>query len=109
MLQPQEQVACFCHAGLDCCAFTGEPGNEAGYVVRMTDEVLSPPYKIAPGTRVRLESAYLGTERRTGVMGLIHTWVSGLSTPCYREYGYYHYHHYFRPPVSHSKTQVGSW
>ena len=86
----------------------GEPGNEAGYVVKMTDEVLSPPYKIAPGTRVRLESAYLGTERRTGVMGLIHTWVAGLSTPCYREYGYYHYHHYFRPSVLHGKP-LGSW
>ena len=48
---------------------TGEAGNEKGYVVKMTDDTLSPPYKMMPGTRVRLESAYDGTERRTGVMG----------------------------------------
>ena len=47
----------------------GEAGNEKGYVVKMTDDTLSTPYKIMPGTRVRLESAYDGTERRTGVMG----------------------------------------
>lgn len=49
----------------------GEAGNEKGYVVKMTDDTLSPPYKIMPGTRVRLESAYDGTERRTGVMGCV--------------------------------------
>ena len=47
----------------------GEAGNEKGYVVKMTDDTLSPPYKVMPGMRVRLESAYDGTERRTGVMG----------------------------------------
>ena len=26
-----------------------------------------------------------GTQRRTGVMGLVNAWVTGLSTPCYRE------------------------
>ena len=45
-----------------------EPGNEAGYVVKMTDDTLERPYKIAPGTRVRLESAYEGDVRRLGVM-----------------------------------------
>ena len=47
----------------------GEAGNEKGYVVKMTDDTLATPYKIMPGTRVRLESAYDGTSRRTGVMG----------------------------------------
>ena len=37
-------------------------------MVKMTDDDVSPPYKIAPGTRVRLESAYDGTTRRLGVM-----------------------------------------
>ena len=40
-----------------------EPGNEDGYVVKMTDDDLSPPYEIAPGTRVRLESLYEGDNR----------------------------------------------
>ncbi len=62
----------------------GMPGNEKGYVVKMTDEVLSPPYVIKPGTKVRIESAYDGTQRRTGVMGLVNAWVAGLSTPCFR-------------------------
>jgi len=44
----------------------GEPGNEAGYVVKMTDDTLEKPYKIAPGTRVRVESAYDGNTRRLG-------------------------------------------
>ena len=47
----------------------GEAGNEKGYVVKMTDDNLATPYRIMPGTRVRLESAYDGTSRRTGVMG----------------------------------------
>ena len=37
-------------------------------MVKMTDDNVSPPYKIAPGTRVRLESAYDGNTRRLGVM-----------------------------------------
>ena len=49
----------------------GKVGNEKGYVVKMTDDVLSPPYKIAPGTKLRIESAYDGTQQRTGVMGLV--------------------------------------
>ena len=49
-------------------ACADQPGNEAGYVVKMTDDNVSPPYKIAPGTRVRLESAYDGNTRRLGVM-----------------------------------------
>lgn len=49
----------------------GEAGNEKGYVVKMTDDTLATPYKIMPGTRVRLESAYDGTSRRTGVMGCV--------------------------------------
>ena len=53
----------------DGAARAGEAGNEKGYVVRMTDDNLATPYKIMPGTRVRLESAYDGTSRRTGVMG----------------------------------------
>ena len=40
-------------------------------MVKMTDDNVSPPYKIAPGTRVRLESAYDGNTRRLGVM--VHT------------------------------------
>ena len=53
------------------CCDAGEAGNEKGYVVKMTDDTLATPYKIMPGTRVRLESAYDGTERRTGVMGCV--------------------------------------
>ena len=37
-------------------------------MVKMTDDTLRRPYKIAPGTRVRLESAYDGNVRRLGVM-----------------------------------------
>ena len=87
----------------------GKAGNEKGYVVKMTDEVLSPPYKIAPGTKVRLESAYDGTQRRTGVMGLVNAWVTGLSTPCYREFGYYHYHHFHRHHDHSHAATLGSW
>lgn len=43
-----------------------EPGNEGGYLVKMTDDTLETPYKIAPGTRVRVESAYDGNTRRLG-------------------------------------------
>lgn len=48
-----------------------EPGNEDGYVVKMTDDDLSPPYKIAPGTRVRLESLYEGDNRLLVRPGLV--------------------------------------
>lgn len=75
-------------------ACAGQPGNEKGYVVKMTDQLLDPPYKVSPGTRVRIESAYVGDERRLGVMGLMNAWVTGLEYPCYREYGYFHYHHW---------------
>ena len=37
-------------------------------MVKMTDEVLNPPYKISPGTPIRIESAYQGSKRRLGVM-----------------------------------------
>ena len=37
-------------------------------MVKMTDDTLRRPYKIAPGMRVRLESAYDGNVRRLGVM-----------------------------------------
>ena len=97
-------------AGLKAfCPGAGKAGNEKGYVVKMTDEVLSPPYKIAPGTKVRLESAYDGTQRRTGVMGLVNAWVTGLSTPCYREFGYYHYHHFHRHHDHSHAATLGSW
>ena len=33
---------------------TGVPGNEDGYVVRIPDDDLTPPYTVAPGTRVRI-------------------------------------------------------
>lgn len=97
-------------AGLNLfCFAAGKAGNEKGYVVKMTDDVLSPPYKIAPGTKVRLESAYDGTQRRTGVMGLVNAWVTGLSTPCYREFGYYHYHHFHRHHDHSHAATLGSW
>lgn len=55
-----------------------EPGNEDGYVVKMTDDDLSPPYKIAPGTRVRLESLYEGDNRLLVRPGLVHnSWNAG--------------------------------
>ena len=33
----------------------GVPGNEEGYVVRIADDDLLPPYLIEPGTRIRVE------------------------------------------------------
>ena len=54
----------------------GEPGNEAGYVVKMTDDTLEKPYKIAPGTRVRVESAYDGNTRRLGAAPRTHALLS---------------------------------
>ena len=44
----------------------GVPGNEEGYVVKMTDGDPSPPYLVEPGTRVRLVSDYSAAERRLG-------------------------------------------
>jgi hypothetical protein len=35
-------------------------------VVKMTDDTLAAPYRVAPGTRVRVESAYDGNTRRLG-------------------------------------------
>lgn len=66
----------------DVCNLPGssvadEPGNEDGYVVKMTDDDLAPPYNIAPGTRVRLESLYEG-DNRLLVRSVAHqpaTWV----------------------------------
>ncbi len=52
-----------------------EPGNEDGYVVKMTDDDLETPYKIAPGTPVRLESLYEGDNRLLGAS----FWGSGGS------------------------------
>ena len=49
---------------LSCGA--GVPGDEEGYVVKMTDGDPSPPYLIQPGTNVRLFSDYDGSERRLG-------------------------------------------
>ncbi|KAK9842004.1 hypothetical protein WJX81_003725 [Elliptochloris bilobata] len=59
----------------------GEPGNEDGYVVKMTDDDLATPYKIAPGTRVRLESLYQNDKRLLGAMGLMVVLVSDTA-PC---------------------------
>ena len=42
------------------------PGNEDGYVVKMTDGDPSPPYVVEPGTRIRLVSDYSAAERRLG-------------------------------------------
>lgn len=46
-------------------------------MVKMTDDDLAPPYNIAPGTRVRLESLYEG-DNRLLVRSVAHqpaTWV----------------------------------
>lgn len=53
-------------AYLRLCVGAGEPGNEDGYVVKMTDGDPSPPYRVEPGTRVRLVSDYSAAERRLG-------------------------------------------
>ncbi|CAL5223582.1 g6118 [Coccomyxa viridis] len=65
----------------------GVPGNEEGYVVKMTDGDPSPPYLVEPGTRVRLVSDYSAAERRLGVMGLMSVWVGGLEKPCTGQFG----------------------
>jgi hypothetical protein len=52
----------------------GSPGNELGYVVAISDDNLSPPYKIKPGTKIRVESVYEGDQKRLGVMGIIAFW-----------------------------------
>ncbi|EIE18154.1 hypothetical protein COCSUDRAFT_68383 [Coccomyxa subellipsoidea C-169] len=65
----------------------GVPGDEEGYVVKMTDGEPSPPYLIAPGTNVRLFSDYDGAERRLGVMGLMSVWVAGLESECTGQFG----------------------
>ena len=35
---------------------------------------LSPPYKIKPGAKVRVESVYDGSQKRLGVMGIAGIW-----------------------------------
>jgi len=35
---------------------------------------LDPPYKIHPGTKVRVESVYDGSQKRLGVMGIMGFW-----------------------------------
>ena len=50
----------------DALVGAGVPGNEEGYVVKMTDGDPSPPYVVEPGTRVRLVSDYSAAERRLG-------------------------------------------
>ena len=52
--------------GVEAVVTAGVPGNEEGYVVKMTDGDPSPPYLVVPGTRVRLVSDYSAAERRLG-------------------------------------------
>ena len=59
----QNTLGCIPLAPDQASVAADEPGNEDGYVVKMTDDDLATPYKIAPGTRVRLESLYEGDNR----------------------------------------------
>ena len=54
------------HESAHFYGIAGVPGNEDGYVVKMTDGDPSPPYLVEPGTRVRLVSDYSAAERRLG-------------------------------------------
>jgi len=53
---------------------SGVAGNELDYVVAIADADLDPPYKIHPGTKVRVESVYDGSQKRLGVMGIMGFW-----------------------------------
>ena len=61
-----------------CPAFgtePGVPGDESGYVVKIPDDDLTPPYTIAPGTNVRIKVG--GTLH--GCEAWIHgSWTSAL-------------------------------
>jgi hypothetical protein len=57
---------CACILICSAVACSGVPGDEAGYVVAMTDGEPSPAYTIQPGTNVRLISDYAGDVRRLG-------------------------------------------
>ena len=59
--QSQNHV-CFAYAHI----VAGEPGNEAGYVVKIQDDNLSPPYTLQPGGKIRLVSEYDASQRRLG-------------------------------------------
>lgn len=63
-----------------------EPGNELGYVVAIKDDDLSPPYKIEPGTEIRVESVYDASQPRLGVMGIMAMWVGGVTNHCERNF-----------------------
>jgi hypothetical protein len=65
----------------------GQPGNELGYVVRELDDEVVPPYKVQPGTHVRIVSQYDASKKRLGVMGLFTLWVSDLDYSCGGQFG----------------------
>lgn len=56
------------------------PGNELDYVVH--EQETDVDYAITPDTRLSVQSLYDSSEPRYGVMGLLWTWISNMSTPC---------------------------
>lgn len=44
------------------------PGEEKGYVVRLTDDTLDPPYMLKPGQDITIVSHYDSTENHYGAL-----------------------------------------
>ena len=59
----------------------GEVGNEPGYLVDMTATDLDPPYQVAPGQLVRVESDYRTDRPYAGVMSFMNLLVAGMEEP----------------------------
>ena len=65
-----------------CCAFAADPGEEHGYVVKLTDDTLDPPYPMKPGQAIRLSVTYDSTTDHFGVMAFMYVTMSGWDPTC---------------------------
>ncbi|EIE27161.1 hypothetical protein COCSUDRAFT_55184 [Coccomyxa subellipsoidea C-169] len=57
-------------------------GQEKGYLVRMTDDTLVPPYPLKPGQNVTIVSKYSADDRHYGVMALWILTVTNWDPTC---------------------------
>ena len=57
-------------------AIAADPGQEHGYLVKMTDDTVLPPYQLRPGQNVTLVSRYDSSVDHFG--GLAHSACQGI-------------------------------
>ena len=60
----------------DLCPVAADPGQEHGYLVKMTDDTIIPPYQLQPGQNVTLVSRYDSSVDHFGGRGVSYPLMS---------------------------------